>query len=83
MHILITYKKNLNPLNFAPQILPIKGECTFPSSNFLMLGLDNSSAKSSEQITSLLTVPTKAFLSKDIYEIMKQLRVDIHHILNF
>ena len=43
LRISITHRKNLNPLKSAPHILSIKGECKFLFSNFIVLGLDNSS----------------------------------------
>ena len=56
MHMSITHNKNLNPLlnllincissKSAPQILSIKGDCTFLFLDFLIIGLCNSSANS-------------------------------------
>ena len=62
------HDKNLNPLlklliNCIParsalQILSIKDECTFLFSNFLIIGLCNSSANSLLEKNSILNVPT-------------------------
>ena len=67
----ITYDKDLKPLlnvllncisaTFAPQILPIKGECTLVFSNFLIIGLCNSSANSLLEVISFLTVRPDVF----------------------
>ena len=67
----ITHNKNLNrSLNLlgncisarsAPQILSIKGECTFLFSNFLIIGLCNSSANFLLDLISFLIVPPEAF----------------------
>ena len=72
----ITHNKNLNPLlnllincistRSAPQILPIKGECTFLLLNFLIIGLCNYFANSLLDIFSFLTVPPEVFLSKNL-----------------
>ena len=104
----ITLNKSLNPssnllINYisarsAPQILSIKDECTFPFSNFLIIGLCNSSANSLFEIFSFLIALPEAdlsrvakvsdreskadFLSK-IYKPLKQDPFDIHHILGF
>ena len=71
-----TLNKNLNllsnlPINCisarsAPQLLSIKVECTFLFSNFLIIGLFNSSANSLLEIFSFLTVPPEVFLPKKI-----------------
>ena len=104
----ITLNKNLNPssnllINYisarsAPQILSIKDECTFPFSNFLIIGLCNSSANSLFEIFSFLIALPQAdlsrvaklsdhereadFLSK-IYKPLKKDPFDIHHISDF
>ena len=72
----MTYNKNLNPLlnllincisaRSAPQTLSIKNECTFLFSNFLIIGLCNSSAYSLLEIVSFLTVSSDVFLSKNL-----------------
>ena len=69
----ITHNENINSLlNFlnncistksAPQILSIKGECTFLLLNFLIIGLCNSSANYLLEI-SLIPLP-EVFLSKN------------------
>ena len=59
----------------APQILSPKGECI---SNFLIIGLCNSSANSLFEIFPFL-IP----LPEKIYKSLKQGHVDIHHILDF
>ena len=46
----------------APQMLPIKGECTFHFLNFLIIGLCNSSANSLFEIFSfLIPLPANLF----------------------
>ena len=79
-------------------MLSIKGECTFLFSNFLIIGLCNSSANSLFDIFSFLTAdlfcvatlscrasvatPQEVFY-QEIYKALKQDLFDIHHILNF
>ena len=65
----------------APQILPLKDECTCLVLNLLTIGLCNSSANSLFEILSFLTVAPEVLLS--IYRPLKQVHIDIHHILNF
>ena len=73
----ITHNENLNPLvnllincisaKSAPQILSIKGECTFLLLNFLIICLCNSSANSSLEIFSfLIPLPEDFFIEKFI-----------------
>ena len=72
-------------------MLSIKDEYTFRFSNFLIIGLCNSSANSWFDIISLLTPLREANLSageadfffQKIYKPLKQVHVDIHHILEF
>ena len=69
----ITHNKNLNPLlnllincisaKSTPQILSIKGDCTFLLLNFLIMRLCNSSANSLLEI--FLIPPTEVFSSKN------------------
>ena len=73
----ITHNKNLNPLlnlliNYiyaksAPQILSVKGECTFLLLNFLMIG--NCSVNSLLEIVLFLIVPPEFLLSKKLWNI--------------
>ena len=60
------------PANSAPQILSIKGECTFRFSNILIIGLCNSLAKSlfSETMPELIPVPLFV-LEADLYHVGK------------
>ena len=66
----------------AAQILPIKDECTFGFSNFLIIGLRNYSANSCFNLCPFLAPPLE-----DLFKIIcKPLRRDlfyIHHILCF
>ena len=96
----ITHNKKRTPLlNFlincisarsAPQILFIKGDCTFLLSNFRIIGLRNSSANSLLDILSfliadlfeILATPPEVFFLK-IYKPQKQVLVYIHHISDF
>ena len=88
----ITQNKSLNPLlnlfincisaRSAPQILSIKGECTFLLLNFLIIGSCNSSANSLLEIISFLLPLPEVFYQK-IYKPLKQVHVDIHHISDF
>ena len=66
----------------APQILLIKGECTFLFLNFLKIGLCNSSSNSLLEVFSFLTIKPEVFCQK-IYKPLKQVRVDINHISDF
>ena len=75
------------------QILPIKRECTFRFSSFLMIVLSDSSANFRFDITSILTAlpeadldmvsdrASKAGLLRKIYKPMKQDHFDIHQML--
>ena len=70
----ITHNKNLNPLlnllincipaKSAPQIVSIKGDCTFLFLNFLIIGLCGSSANSLFEIVLLLIPLPEVVLSK-------------------
>ena len=72
----VTHNKNLNPLlnliincmsaRSALQILSIKGEYTFLFSNFLIIGLSNSSANYLLDVFSFLTVRPEVFLSENL-----------------
>ena len=64
-----------------PEILSVKGECTFLFSNFLIIGLCDSSANSLLEI-SFLIAPTRFFIKK-LYRLLKLVHVDIHHISDF
>ena len=79
MHIYYKYQthnKNLNPLlsllincisaRYAPQILSIRGECTFLLSILLIIGLCNSSSNSLLEIIQFLTVLLEVSLSKNL-----------------
>ena len=66
----------------APQILFIKGECTFLFWDFLMTGLRNSSANFLFEIFSFLTVTLEVFYQK-IYKPLKQYLFYIHQIRIF
>ena len=87
-----THNENLNPLlsllincisaRSAPQMLSIKAECTFLLLSFLIIGLCSSSANSLLEIFSFLTVPCGLFLLK-IYKPLKQIHIDVHHLLDF
>ena len=69
----ITHNKNLNPLlnllincisaRSTPQILSIKGECTFLFSNFLIIGFCNSS------VSYLLEIVL--FLIADLFRVVR------------
>ena len=71
----IVHNKHLNPLSnllancisarSPPQILPMKGECTFLLSSFLIIGLCNSSANSLLDTISFLVSPSEVLLSKN------------------
>ena len=88
----VTHNKNLNPLlnllincisaRSVHQILSIKGDCTFLLLHFLIIGLCNSSANSLFEIFSFLIPLPEAFYQKS-YRPLKQVCVDIHHILDF
>ena len=64
------------------QILSIKVEFSFLFSNFLVIGLCNSSVNSLLSIISFLIAPPAVFLQK-IYNTLKQVCVDLHHISDF
>ena len=88
----IIHNKNLKPLlnllincisaKSAPQILPIKGECTFLLLNIPIIGLCNSSANSLLEIFSF-SIPLPELFYQKIYRPLMQVHVDIHHISNF
>ena len=88
----ITHNKNLNSLlnllityisaRSAPQILPIKGEYIFPLSKFLIIDLFNSFANCLFEIFSFLIPLPEEFLQKN-YKPLKEVHLDIHHILDF
>ena len=88
----ITHNKNLNTLSnllincisarSAPQILSIKGKCTFLLLNFPIIGLCNSSANSLLEIFSF-SIPLPELFYQKIYRPLTQVHVDIHHISNF
>ena len=87
----ITHNKDLNPLinliincisaRSAPQILSIKGECTFHLLNFLIISFCNSSADCLFEIFSFLIPLPEVFYQK-IYRPLKRVH-DIHLILDF
>ena len=93
--MLMTNKKNQNPLLYllincissrsAPQILPLKDERTFRFLHFLIIGLCSSSANywfsgtRSELIP--LTLGVAAAFSEITYKPLKQVHLDIHHII--
>ena len=72
----ITHNKNLNPVldllincisaKSAPQILSIKGDCTFLSLNVLIIGLCNSSANSLLEKFSFVIPLPEILLSKKL-----------------
>ena len=72
----ITPNKNLNPVfdlliicisaKSAPQILSIKGDCTFLSLNILIIGLCNSFASSLLEKFSFVIPLPEIFLSKKL-----------------
>ena len=96
----MTLNKNLNLLlnllinsisaKYVQQIFSIKGECTFLFSNFLLIGLCNSSARSVLEMVLFLipdlfaniAASPDVFVSKS-YRPLNQVRLDIHRILNF
>ena len=53
----------------ASQMVSIKDDCTFLSSNFLVIGLCNSYANSLLDIISFLTIPSEVFLTKHLLTI--------------
>ena len=63
----------------APQILSVKGECTFLLLNFLITGLCNSSANF-HFILIFNTTTRSLFIKK---RPLKQVHVDIHPISDF
>ena len=82
-------------MSYALQILSIKGECTFPLLNFMIISLRNFSGNSLLEIFLFLIAdfiykrsgPTRCFY-QNIYRPSKQVHVDIHFslflaILNF
>ena len=88
----ITHNKNLthllnllisciSPIS-SPQMLSLKGECTFLFLNFLITDMCNASANSLLEMISFSTVPPEVFYQK-VYKPLKQCYVDIHHILDF
>ena len=71
------------------QILSIKGECTSPFWNVLIIDLSNYSANLLLEIIQFLTVPAKVDLCTNetvlyhkIHKPLKLVYVDIHHILD-
>ena len=66
----------------APQILFRKDEHTFLFLRFLIIGVCNSSANSLFEIFSFLIAAPDVFCQKK-YRPLKQVHVDIHHILGF
>ena len=66
----------------APQLLSIKGECTFLLLNILIFGLCNSSVNSLLDIISFLSLLPEVFY-QDVYKPLKEVHADIHHILDF
>ena len=90
MKTIVSLKYFVNDYKSASQILFLKDEYTFPFSNFLIIGLCNSSAncyiaKSKVHwfdIILLLIAPPEELLSR-IYQSLKQVHVDIHCILNY
>ena len=72
----IAHNKNLNPIlnllincissKSAPQILSIKGECTFSLLNFPVIVFSNSFANSLLQIFSFLIPLPEVYLSKSL-----------------
>ena len=89
----ITHNKNINPLlnlliscvstRSAPQILSIKGDCTFLFLNFLIIGLCNSSADSLFEIFSFLIALPEFLFYQKIYKSLNQDPFDINHISDF
>ena len=63
----------------APQILPIKGDCTFSFLNFRIIGLCNSSANS---LLEYFLNHYQKFFHQNIYKPLKQDLFDIHQILD-
>ena len=71
----ITHNKNRSSLlnllincisaGSVPEILSIKDNCAFLFSNFLIMGLYNSSANSLLDIISFLTAPSEQFFRED------------------
>ena len=55
---------NCKAVRLAPQILPIKNECTFLYLNFQTIGIFNPSANSFLEITSFLIAPLDIFFIK-------------------
>ena len=88
----ILYNKNLNPLlnsfincifvRSTPHILSIKGEYTFRLLNFLITGLCNSLANCLFEVFSF-SIPLPEDFYWRTYRPLKQVHVDIHHILDF
>ena len=90
-----THNKNPNPLlnvlfncisaRSAPQILSMKGECTFLLLRFLIIDLCNSYANSLLEIFSISNTIIRSFLIKKNFfiEALKQDLFDINHILGF
>ena len=82
-----TYKKKSNLLincisvRSAPQILSIKGNCTFLVLKFLLIGLCNSSANSSLE-TTLFLIPLPKIFSQKPYRPLKQFHVEVSSALS-
>ena len=63
----------------APQILPIKGDCTFPFLNFRIIGLCNSSANS---FWEYFLNHYQKYFYQNISKPLKQDLFDIHQVLD-
>ena len=77
IYSLITYRQDQTPN------IVYKDECTFPIFNFLIIGLCNSSVNSWFDKFSFLIPLPEGFSSKKNYRPLKQVHIDIHHILEF
>ena len=62
----------------APQILSIKGDCTF-----LIIGLCNFSGNSLSEIFSFFITASRSFFYQKIYKPLKQDLFDVHRISIF
>ena len=91
LSISTTHNKNQNPLlnvlincisaKSTPQILSIKGKCTFLLLNFPIIGLCNYFANSLLEIF-LFLIPLPEVFFQNIYKPFKQELFDIYHILD-